>query len=84
MLASGSQDATVRLWNIEPCTKSSNNKETSSEPVDELLDRFEESLGELGESEEGGRQISLKHHILTVKPDSERYVQTTYLQDSVR
>ncbi|KAF8192540.1 WD40-repeat-containing domain protein [Pholiota molesta] len=45
---------------------------TLAEPIDELLDNFEASLGDLGDSEEGGRQISLKHHIVTVKTGPER------------
>ncbi|EGO01971.1 hypothetical protein SERLA73DRAFT_49584 [Serpula lacrymans var. lacrymans S7.3] len=36
---------------------------------DELLDAFEASLGDLADGEEGGRQISLKRHVLTVKTD---------------
>lgn len=64
VLASGSQDATIRLWNIEPRKERYTNNATTS--VDELLDNFEASLGDLGENEEGGRQISLKHHIITV------------------
>ncbi|KAF4619125.1 hypothetical protein D9613_005202 [Agrocybe pediades] len=69
ILASGSQDATIRLWNIELVKKVDIIPEetSSSEPIDDLLDQFEASLGELGENEEGGRQVSLKHHILTVK-----------------
>lgn len=38
-----------------------------SEGGDDLLDAFEASLGDLGEGEEGGRQISLKRHIVSVK-----------------
>jgi elongator complex protein 2 len=38
---------------------------------DDLLDAFEASLGDLTDAEEGGRQISLKRHILTVKSDQE-------------
>jgi len=73
-LASGSQDATIRLWNIEPLRKLENipKEVSSSEPIDKLLDEFEASLGELGENEEGGRQVSLKHHILTVKTTAEK------------
>ena len=63
VLASGSQDATIRLWNIEPRKERYTNNTTT---VDELLDNFEASLGDLGENVEGGRQISLKHHIITV------------------
>jgi elongator complex protein 2 len=69
VLASGSQDATVRLWNIEPWQKVlAPIKGISPENLnDNLLDSFEASLGDIGENEEGGRQISLKRHVLTVK-----------------
>lgn len=62
MLASGSQDATIRLWNIEPLKLG-----LTSGGGDELLDAFEASLGDMDEGEEGGRQISLKRHIISVK-----------------
>ncbi|KAJ3785109.1 quinon protein alcohol dehydrogenase-like superfamily [Lentinula aff. detonsa] len=66
VLASGSQDATIRLWNIEVFKKGA--KSQASESLsDDLLDAFEESLGDFGDTEEGGRQISLKRHILSVK-----------------
>ena len=61
MLASGSQDATIRLWNIEPLELD------LALGGDELLDAFETSLGDVGEGEEGGRQISLKRHIVSIK-----------------
>ncbi|KAI9510450.1 WD40 repeat-like protein [Russula earlei] len=67
ILASGSQDANIRLWNIEAVTRPtpvSNPPELSS---DDLLDDFEASLGEVDDGEEGGRQISLKKHMLSVK-----------------
>ncbi|KAI0637866.1 WD40 repeat-like protein [Trametes polyzona] len=69
VLASGSQDATIRLWNIEPFVKPtfSSSGGSSSEVTDELLDAFEASLVNLEDTEDGGRQISLKRHILTVK-----------------
>ncbi|KAL6306683.1 WD40 repeat-like protein [Sparassis latifolia] len=70
ILASGSQDATIRLWNVEPFTKKSTEATPSAPENDlsgELLDAFEASLGDLTDAEEGGRQISLKRHILTVK-----------------
>ncbi|KAF8195964.1 WD40 repeat-like protein [Mycena galopus ATCC 62051] len=71
VLASGSQDATIRLWKIEVFTRYTNSS-VDSRPSDalsdELLDEFEASLGDL-DAEEGGRQISLKRHILTVKSD---------------
>jgi len=74
VLASGSQDGTIRLWNIELWTKTSPTtlKNQSVEPTDELLDNFEASLGDLVDGEEGGRQVSLKHHILTVKTGATR------------
>ncbi|CAA7259705.1 unnamed protein product [Cyclocybe aegerita] len=72
VLASGSQDATIRLWNIEPWKKTTDTKTgTSTDLIDELLDSFEASLGDLGENEEGGKQISLKHHVLTIKTGAE-------------
>ncbi|KAJ4482703.1 WD40 repeat-like protein [Lentinula lateritia] len=73
ILASGSQDATIRLWNIEIYKK-----EMISRPQeglsDDLLDAFEESLGDFGIADEGGRQISLKRHILSVKSDQEHFI----------
>lgn len=77
MFASGSQDATIRLWNIEPYRKQlTEASETDASTLsDELLDAFEQSLGELEEAEEGGRQISLKRHVITVKDGTGRYAQ---------
>ncbi|KAJ4466532.1 WD40-repeat-containing domain protein [Lentinula aciculospora] len=70
VLASGSQDATIRLWNIEAYRK-----KTISEPSeglsDDLLDAFEVSLGDFGDAEEGAKQISLKRHIISVKSNQE-------------
>ncbi|KAF7352847.1 Elongator complex protein [Mycena venus] len=71
-LASGSQDATIRLWKIEAFARSNNSSldnRPSNALSDDLLDEFEASLGELADAEEGGRQISLKRHILTVKSE---------------
>ena len=62
MLKSGSQRATIRLWNIEPLKLDS-----AAGGSDNLLDAFEASLGDLSEGEEGGRQISLKPHIVSIK-----------------
>ena len=75
VLASGSQDGTIRLWNIDPLAekKSDIPLQEAAELSDALLDAFEASLGELGDAEEGGRQISLKRHILTVKAGQTRY-----------
>ena len=73
VLASGSQDATIRLWNIESYSRSSTSNDNKVEGLsDDLLDAFEASLGELADAEEGGRQISLKRHILTVKNEHSR------------
>ena len=41
---------------------------------DELLDSFEASLGEVAEGEEGGRQISMKRHVFTIKTKDGRQV----------
>ncbi|KAF9452492.1 WD40 repeat-like protein [Macrolepiota fuliginosa MF-IS2] len=68
ILASGSQDATIRLWSIEPLKITTPDSDREQGTLsDELLDAFEASLGEVAEGEEGGRQISLKRHILTIK-----------------
>lgn len=69
VLASGSQDATIRLWNIEAWQRVPSSS-AIGELSDELLDVFEASLGELGEADEGGKQISLKRHILSTKSGS--------------
>lgn len=73
-LASGSQDGTIRLWNIEPYKKESSSAGLAGTEnlSDELLDAFEATLGDLTDAEEGGRQISMKRHILTVRSDQER------------
>ena len=74
ILASGSQDATIRLWNIEPFTRSAIlSEEGLASTTDELMDAFEASLVNLEDTEDGGRQISMKRHILTVKSASGRY-----------
>ncbi|KAF5387850.1 hypothetical protein D9615_000356 [Tricholomella constricta] len=71
ILASGSQDATIRLWTIVPYSRDvSAPQESQAEGLsDELLDAFEASLGDVGEAEEGGKQISLKRHIVTVRSE---------------
>jgi elongator complex protein 2 len=71
LLASGSQDSTIRLWNIELVVSSNISKE--SEIGDDLLDAFEASLGDLAGGEGGGRQISLKRHIISVKDTHSRF-----------
>jgi elongator complex protein 2 len=76
VLASGSQDGTIRLWNVESFIKmqvqpQNHTGELGDELSDDLLDAFEASLGDLSAgAEEGGRQISLKRHVLTVKSSS--------------
>ena len=70
VLASGSQDGTIRLWNIEPRLKTN---ATNGALGDDLLDAFEASLGDTTDAEEGGRQISLKRHIINVKSEDSRY-----------
>ncbi|PIL36810.1 hypothetical protein GSI_00500 [Ganoderma sinense ZZ0214-1] len=71
ILASGSHDATIRLWNIEQFSRSTLGASASSgEEADDLLDAFEASLVNLEDTEDGGRSISLKRHILTVKSSS--------------
>ncbi|KAK1224413.1 Elongator subunit elp2 [Marasmius sp. AFHP31] len=69
VLASGSQDGTIRLWNIEKYQKETRT-ETSGTQSDDLLDAFEESLGDFTDAEEGGRQVSLKRHFLSIKNTS--------------
>jgi len=71
-MASGSHDANIRLWNIESVTRSTSVSNASGTLNDDLLDAFEASLGEVDDGEEGGRQISLKKHMLTVKTSGDR------------
>jgi elongator complex protein 2 len=71
-MASGSQDGNIRLWNIEPVTRSTSVSNASETLSDDLLDAFEASLGEVDDGEEGGRQISLKKHMLAVKTSGDR------------
>ncbi|KAI6003932.1 WD40-repeat-containing domain protein [Pisolithus albus] len=69
VLASGSQDGTIRLWNIELLVKpvSSTHHVNGASSTNELLDAFEASLADPTEGEEGGRQITLKRHVISVK-----------------
>jgi hypothetical protein len=60
------------LWTIEAVTRSAPKSSASEALSDELLDAFEASLGEVDDGEEGGRQISLKKHMLTVKTSENR------------
>ena len=79
-LASGSQDNTIRLWNIEKLVKDKPISSGQEGDVlsDELLDSFEAALGDLAEGEEGGRQISMKRHVLTVGSKDGMFVLTLY------
>jgi WD40 repeat protein len=72
ILASGSQDATIRLWIIEVFKRGTISQPPVEGLSDDLLDAFEESLGDFGEADEGGRQISLKRHIISVKSEQEK------------
>lgn len=66
-LASGSHDGTIRLWNIEKHIKNVKAANDVTDGLtDELLDQFESSLGDIAEGEEGGRQISMKRHMLNL------------------
>lgn len=73
-LASGSQDGTIRLWTIVPAGSLDNVKEpatsNATELGDDLLDAFEASLGEVA-GDDGGRQISLKQHLIKIKDGTE-------------
>ncbi|KAH9007103.1 WD40 repeat-like protein [Lactarius hatsudake] len=60
-------DANIRLWNIEAISRPTPADSESGALSDELLDAFEASLGATDGGEEGGRQISLKKHVLNVK-----------------
>ena len=44
---------------------------TGDELSDGLLDSFEASLGDIAEGEEGGRQISMKQHVISVKTNEQ-------------
>ncbi|KAI0347302.1 WD40 repeat-like protein [Trametopsis cervina] len=86
VLASGSQDSTIRLWNIEPYykqTAASATYESVNALSDDLLDAFEASLGDLADAEEGGRQISLKRHVLTVRNSEQSQQQFTITFDAL-
>ena len=83
VLSSGSQDATIRLWNIEPFSRTTLSASGStSKEADDLLDAFEASLVNLEDTEDGGRSISLKRHILTVKSTTGKSVFSTCPQIS--
>lgn len=75
ILASGSQDGTIRLWNVAPFAPipSSKSDIETEDTKDELLDEFEAALGDVAEGEEG-RQVSLKRHVFSVKEGNGRFV----------
>ncbi|KAI6034199.1 WD40-repeat-containing domain protein [Pisolithus microcarpus] len=64
VLASGSQDGTIRLWNVELLFQALTTVNGTSS-TDDLLDAFEASLADPTEGEEGGRQITLKRHVIS-------------------
>ncbi|EJD01322.1 WD40 repeat-like protein [Fomitiporia mediterranea MF3/22] len=82
-LASGSQDGTIRLWNIEPVVKTKLSDQPSDVLSDDLLDSFEAALGEVAEGEEGGRQISLKRHVFATKNKNGSSVQYSITFDAL-
>ncbi|KAH8118457.1 WD40 repeat-like protein [Phellopilus nigrolimitatus] len=84
-LASGSRDGTIRLWNIEKLVKE---KKESSDQIadplsDDLLDSFEAALGDIAEGEEGGRQISMKRHVMTIRNKSGSLLQYSITFDAL-
>lgn len=65
VLASGSQDGYIRLWLVAPLVVSEAGPQAG--PVDELMDAFERSLGEMSDdAEEGGKKISNRAHVFAV------------------
>jgi elongator complex protein 2 len=79
VLASGSQDNTVRLWNVE---LSARPEVAPAEPAlahtglltDEVLASFEASFKDAVETEDGARHLSLKRHRIATKSVGEEYV----------
>lgn len=65
MLASGSQDGTIRLWTI------TETKPLMSSSRQDIFDEFEASLGEFAEGD-GGREMSARRHLMTAKPTLDR------------
>lgn len=67
LLASGSQDGYIRLWLIATSTTPAQDTSAAAAPVDELIDAFEKSLGEMNDdAEEGGKKISNRAHVFAV------------------
>ncbi|PVF97247.1 WD40 repeat-like protein, partial [Serendipita vermifera] len=68
LLASGSQDGTIRLWSV---TRAESHEQPRAIDIgDQLLDDFEQSLIDI-DDEYGGKQISMRHHLIQVR-DNER------------
>lgn len=73
ILASGSQDNTIRLWNISLEQSASKGDAEGGGVKDDLLDDFEAALADVGEGDEG-RQVSLKRHVFGVKQGQQKFV----------
>lgn len=72
-LASASQDGYIRLWLIKALVPSVPDDADSKGVVDELMDAFEKSLGEIDDDTEGGKTITSRSHILSVIEGGSRY-----------
>jgi len=86
VLASGSQDSTIRLWNIEPVEKMVAElpqvEVTNQQLSNDVLDALEASMNSEADTE-GGKQISLKRHIINVKSDTVGMQQFTITFDAL-
>jgi WD40 repeat protein len=67
-LASGSQDGTIRLWTIHRISPPD-----QSAVGDSIFDRYEASLSDLPDGEDGGKQMSTKRHVVAVKSSVNRH-----------
>ncbi|KIO22037.1 hypothetical protein M407DRAFT_28386 [Tulasnella calospora MUT 4182] len=78
-LASGSQDGYIRLWVFKP------KAETISKQagLDDVLAAFEASLGDFAEGEEGGKRISNRSHVLSVRSNDGSMKQFTITFDAL-
>ncbi|KAG8962991.1 hypothetical protein FRC03_003541, partial [Tulasnella sp. 419] len=77
-LASGSQDGYIRLWLIKPKEEFQGQSAT-----DDLLDEFERSLADFGDSGEGGRRLSNRSHLLSVRSADGKSRQFTITFDAL-